>query len=84
MKYDNIELVDCSKIGGQTRVQSAVESFFNTASGVLISWGAGFVIYPMFGHSFRPTELISITLIFTVISVLRSYFWRRLFNRRHA
>lgn len=66
----------------QTRIGSLTEATLNTASGFVISLVASYFIYPRFG--FHPTwgQITSLTIIFTVISVARSYAWRRLFNKR--
>jgi membrane protein implicated in regulation of membrane protease activity len=66
----------------QSRLSSFVEASLNTASGFVISLIAGQMVFPMFG--FHPTlsENFALTCIFTVISIVRSYIWRRVFNRR--
>ena len=64
----------------QRRKHSLMEAAMNTLSGLLISVAAGMVIYPMFGYQVPLHEVTAITIIFTVISVIRSYFWRRLYN----
>jgi len=66
----------------QSKQRSLIESSLNTASGLIISmltWR--FVIVPLFDivHSFKQN--LSITIIFTVISIVRSYVWRRVFTR---
>lgn len=64
----------------QSRFSSALEAFLNTASGFVISYLATFIVYPMFGAHFSAEQNFWIVTIFTVISVVRSYFWRRIFN----
>lgn len=65
----------------QPRLASFTEACLNTASGFIISlivwhWVAKWYGIPM------PLETnLEITGIFTAVSVLRSYVWRRLFNR---
>jgi len=60
-----------------------MEAALNTASGFLISLLTQWVVFPFF--SFHPSlhENLEITTIFTVVSIARSYFWRRLFNTLH-
>lgn len=67
----------------QTRLGSFLEANANTAAGLVVSFGAGFVVYPLFGHAFQPVELVGITAIFTVLSIARGYAVRRLFNWIH-
>ena len=68
----------------QTRLQSAVEIAANIGSGMVISYFAGLVVYPIFGFAVRPAQNAWITAIFTIISVIRSFLWRRFFNWRHG
>lgn len=66
----------------QTRTHSLIEQLFNTASGFLISvlvWQ--FVVGPIWHLHTNFAENLEITLLFTVVSIVRSYAWRRLFNR---
>jgi multidrug transporter EmrE-like cation transporter len=66
----------------QTKTQSLVESVINTGSGFIVGYAAGFVVFPMFGHTFTPAEIGGITLVFTGISIARNFAIRRLFNRK--
>lgn len=67
----------------QTRLQSLIETATGTAVAFAISVVAGMVIYPLYGHTFKVADLGAITFWFTVISLVRSYLWRRIFNRFH-
>lgn len=67
---------------GQTRVESALESATNIAVGLAVSISANLLVLPLFGYSPGFGEALSIGLIFTAISLLRSYALRRWFNRR--
>lgn len=65
----------------QTKLESLVESSANTASGFIVSlvfWR--FVVVPLFDLPVSESENIAITAMFTVLSVARSYVWRRFFN----
>lgn len=64
----------------QTRLESTIETFLNTFSGFVISFFANIIVLPMFGCYPTGAQSFWITVIFTVISIVRSYFWRRLFN----
>lgn len=66
----------------QSRTHSLIEQLLNTASGFLISvlvWQ--FVVAPIWHITTTVGENLEITLLFTVVSIARSYAWRRLFNR---
>lgn len=67
----------------QRRLHSFIEACLNTGLGFGISVLAGVFVYPLFGVSFSVIELTGITAIFTVISILRGYIVRRLFNWMH-
>lgn len=60
---------------------SILETILNTASGFAVSWAMTLLVLPWFGFKASYSQGFSITVIFTVVSVVRSYFWRRLFNR---
>lgn len=67
----------------QTKTQSLVEAFLNTLSGYVISVIVQVTLFPFFGiHLPLHTNMV-IVAIFTAISIVRSYLWRRYFNRRH-
>lgn len=63
---------------------SLIESAANTLFGFGISVAGGFLIYPLFGVTFRLAELSAITAFFTVISILRGYIVRRVFVWMHS
>lgn len=67
----------------QTKKSSLLEASLNVASGYVISVVAGKLIYPLFGLPVSNTQLTGITAVFTAIGVVRSFFWRRLFNWLH-
>lgn len=67
----------------QTRWQSMVEAFLNTLTGYVISVIAQVLIFPHYGVHLSLGENLQIVAIFTFISIVRSYFWRRLFNHLH-
>lgn len=68
---------------GQSRRHSLLEASLNTASGFLLSLCATFVVYPAVGMTTTPAQNLWTTLAFTVISVVRSFVWRRVFNWWH-
>ena len=60
---------------------SAVESAANVAIGFGIALVATMTVLPAFGYSVTPRDSVGITLCFTIISLVRSYTLRRLFNK---
>lgn len=67
----------------QTRVGSVLEVACNYASGMVIAWLTGLIVFPMFGMTVSHAENAMITLIYTGVSVIRSYAWRRGFVWMH-
>ncbi len=67
----------------QTKLESLIEAALNVLSGFLISlifWSL--VIVPIFYLEVTTKDNILITSLFTLISVIRSYLWRRFFNNQ--
>ena len=64
----------------QTRKGSLCEISFNMSIGIFIGWVANMVILPMFGHDVSGTDSLWIVCMFTVISFIRGYVVRRIFN----
>lgn len=64
----------------QTKKMSAVEVTTNYIIGFTISWLSVFYIFPLWGLKQEISTATEITIFFTVISVLRSYILRRVFN----
>ena len=68
---------------GQSRKHSALESMLNILIGVGIAFVSNMLILPYFGFHISVEQNIALTIIYTFISFLRSYFIRRLFNYFH-
>lgn len=69
----------------QTRLGSFIETLFNILIRFAINFGANLIVLPMFGLPIHPGAAFGIGLVFTVISIVRSYCIRRWFNARlHA
>ena len=64
----------------QTRLGSLIEVCINILIGFSINWIANMYILPLYGFAITGGQAFSIGLIFTVISVVRSYVIRRWFN----
>ena len=66
----------------QTKLGSFYESLINVAIGFGINFVANLVILPLFGFNITLTDNLYIGLLYTVVSVARSYVVRRWFDRR--
>lgn len=64
----------------QPRHMSAVESVTNVSVGYLLALVTQALVFPLFGFDAAVHEHMAIALVFTVISLLRSYALRRAFN----
>lgn len=64
----------------QTKTGSFVESWTNVFVGFAINYWANIFILPWFGFHVTHSQAFGIGLIFTVISLIRSYILRRWFN----
>lgn len=64
----------------QTKVGSFAEAWANIAVGFAINFTANMLILPLFGFNVTGSQAFHIGLIFTVISLARSYVLRRWFN----
>lgn len=65
----------------QTRIGSFVEAWANIAIGFGINFSANLLILPRFGfHSLTAGKAFGIGLVFTAISLARSFILRRYFN----
>ena len=65
----------------QSKKASAVEALTNTAVGFGLSLATNILIFPLYGIPVHLGSSIAITLWFTIISVIRSYVLRRIFNK---
>lgn len=65
----------------QTKIHSAVESVVNILIGYLVALASQIVIFPMFSIHIALRENMLIGFWFTVVSLVRSYTLRRIFNK---
>lgn len=66
----------------QSKVMSLLESTANTLSGFFVSLAVWiWIVRPIFDIQGDTETDFLITCIFTVSSIIRSYIWRRIFNR---
>jgi hypothetical protein len=65
----------------QSRKLSAAEAVANVAIGYVVAIIAQILIFPLFGIFIPVSEHLAIGVLFTFVSLGRSYALRRLFNR---
>lgn len=66
----------------QSRLASLIESCVNVGIGFSVSLLANLAVLPAFGYPVTVHDAFGMGLIFTAISVVRSYLVRRFFNFR--
>ncbi len=64
----------------QSRLMSLVEAMANVAVGYGVAVATQVVVFPRFGLDATLAENMAIGAIFTLVSLLRSYLLRRLFD----
>ena len=66
-------------------MQSKKQSLIETLTSVFVGWLIGVIlnltILPLFDYNITLTDSLWVSLIFTIVSVMRSYMIRRFFNR---
>lgn len=67
----------------QTRRGSFIESVVNVLVGYGVAVAAQMAIFPLFGVHLPVSDNLLIGVLFTIVSLVRSYALRRLFNRLH-
>ena len=66
----------------QTKRQSLVETLTSVFVGWLIGVILNLIILPLFDYGITVVDSLWVSLIFTVVSVIRSYVIRRFFNSK--
>ena len=64
----------------QSRLMSMVESLANVLVGYVVAVVTQMAVFPVFGLAVTVTENLLIGLIFTAVSIMRSYALRRGFE----
>lgn len=64
----------------QSKLDSALEALTNIMIGAGVALGAQYLWFPVIGYHLTHSEHLLTTAVFTVVSFLRSYAIRRLFN----
>lgn len=65
----------------QSKRGSLIEAATNMAVGFALSWLTGLVAYPLLGITVSHAQNAAVVVVFTFVSLARSYALRRLFNR---
>jgi hypothetical protein len=84
---DDVPQMDAQHLGytiGQRKRHSILESAMNVAIGYVVAIAAQRAIFPMFGIHVGMSQNLGIGAAFTVVSLIRSYALRRLFNAWHV
>jgi hypothetical protein len=68
---------------GQSKRHSFLEALLGTAIGFWVAVGSQYLIFPIFGIYTEFRVHVYLGLFFTVVSIIRGYFVRRLFNWLH-
>lgn len=66
----------------QTKLESLVEVLLNVAIGWVIALITQVLVFPLFGINITLKDQLGISVIFTIVSIVRGYVIRRWFNAR--
>lgn len=69
---------------GQSRRASLIESALNILIGYGVAVAAQCLIFPLFGVNLPLSSNLLIGVLFTIVSLIRSYWLRRFFNYLHV
>lgn len=67
----------------QTRKQSMIEAVMNVLIGYTVNFTANLLILPLIGFDISVGQNLFIGILYTLVSLTRSYLIRRFYNRRH-
>ncbi len=67
----------------QSRLGSATESVINVLVGFGLALAAQMVLFPLAGITVPVSTHLGLSAVFTVLSLVRSYVLRRVFNQWH-
>lgn len=66
----------------QSKRQSLIETVTSTFIGLSVSFLTQIIVFPMYNLEVNFSQNLQITAIFTIVSILRGYCVRRLFNKK--
>lgn len=67
-------------MGKQSKKYSALEAIANIVAGLILSFLIQLWIYPFLGIAVSLHQNVFITIVFFIVSFIRSYIIRRIFN----
>jgi hypothetical protein len=65
----------------QSRAMSLIEALTNVVVGYTLAVATQFAVFPLLDVEIRARQMLVLGLAFMVVSIVRSYVLRRLFNR---
>lgn len=68
----------------QTKKWSMIETVLSTAIGFVIALLSQHFLFPLWGIEVEWHDNFQIACVFTIISIVRGYFVRRMFNLMHV
>ena len=66
----------------QSKLDSLIEAIFNTFIGFVIAFISQLVFFPIVGIEATLGQNILLTVLFTIVSIIRTYIVRRYFNKK--
>lgn len=66
----------------QTKIGYFIETMANVFIGLVVSVIANHFVFPAFGFALSASANIQISIVYTIISIIRQYVLRRWFNAR--
>ena len=73
-------MITATYIKKQSKKMSMLESFVNVLIGYIVAVLTNLLVLPLFGYYVTLTDSLYIGLAFTVVSLIRTYIIRRIFN----
>jgi membrane protein CcdC involved in cytochrome C biogenesis len=67
---------------GKKNIRNLFETFIDVGSGLILSTLIQMFIFPFFDLHPTILESFHIAVIFTIISMMRSWFWRTIFSSK--
>jgi hypothetical protein len=68
----------------QSKRQSWGESITQNVVGYFVGLGTQYVVFPLYGMEIDLIANLQIGIIFAIVSTIRSYLLRRVFNKQHV
>lgn len=67
----------------QSKRQSLIETVTSIFIGLAVSFLTQIIVFPIYNLEVNFSQNLQITLIFTIVSIARGYFVRRIFNKKN-